>query len=107
GVELLAGFADRQPSVNLEYRHPAGLAHADFHGRPLGHNNRSVLSLRCCGDSQSSRTALYAGGWMEQRKPFLGDSVGRLRPERAVRQLSEKRILGMKISNCEPLRGCV
>src|SRR6266481_4029782 len=33
-VELFGGLADGEPVMYVEYRHPAGLADVDFHGRP-------------------------------------------------------------------------
>jgi hypothetical protein len=39
-VELFGGLADGEPATDIEYRHPAGLADVDFHGRPV---SQSIL----------------------------------------------------------------
>jgi hypothetical protein len=41
-VELLGGLADGESASNVEYRHPAGLADVDFHGRPVSHGSASI-----------------------------------------------------------------
>src|SRR6202040_611107 len=41
-VELLGRLADGEPAANVEYRHPAGLADVDFHGRPISHGSGSI-----------------------------------------------------------------
>jgi hypothetical protein len=40
-VQLLGGLADGEPAMDFEYRHPAGLADVDFHGRPVSHGSGS------------------------------------------------------------------
>src|ERR1700720_3914106 len=41
-VELLGRLADGEPAADVEYRHPAGLADVDFHGRPISHGSGSI-----------------------------------------------------------------
>src|SRR6266480_6225507 len=41
-VELFGGLADGEPATDIEYRHPAGLADVDFHGRPVSHDSGSI-----------------------------------------------------------------
>src|ERR1700732_2528277 len=41
-VELFGGLADGEAAANVEYRHPAGLADVDFHGRPVSHGSGSI-----------------------------------------------------------------
>jgi len=44
-VQLLGGLADGEPAMDFEYRHPAGLADVDFHGRPVSHGSGSNYPL--------------------------------------------------------------